>query len=83
MLVGQAPGLAGAKAGAGMEEAVRVDASGEPDERVDGCEHERERERVLPERHADECASGRENERRGNTVSTFAARPLELAASAT
>ena len=48
VLVGQAPGLAGAEAGKGVEEAVGVDASGEADERVDGCEHERAREGVFP-----------------------------------
>jgi hypothetical protein len=48
-----------------VEEAVGVDPSGEPDQRVDRCEHEYERERVLPERHADERTPGREDERRG------------------
>ena len=34
------------------------------DERIDRHEDEDERERVLPERHADEGAAGREHERR-------------------
>ena len=48
-----------------MEEAVGVDPPGEADERVDRGKDEDERERVLPERYADDGAPGGENERRG------------------
>ena len=57
-LVCEAPGGADAEAGAAAEEAVRVDAAGEADERVDRGEDEDDCERVLPERHADEGAAG-------------------------
>jgi hypothetical protein len=57
-LAGEAPGRASAEAGAAVEEAVGVDAAGEADERVDRAEHEDDRERVLPERHAHERAAG-------------------------
>ena len=44
---------------------MAVDAAGEADERVDRAEDEHDRERVLPERHADERAPGGQDERRG------------------
>ena len=49
-----------------MEEAVRVDPAGEPDERVGRAEDEHDREQVLPEGHAHERAARlREEERAG------------------
>jgi hypothetical protein len=42
-----------------VEESVGVEAAGEPDERVDGCEDEDDGECVFPERDADERAPRR------------------------
>ena len=56
-LASEAPGGADAEAGAAVEEAVRIDAAGKADERVDRAEDEHDRERVLPEWHADERAA--------------------------
>src|ERR671910_1072478 len=64
-LAGEAPGGARLGAGAGVENALGVDAAGEADEGVDRAEREQEHERVLPERHADERAAGWKDEGRG------------------
>ena len=48
-----------------MQEAVRVDASGETDEDVDRAEDEDDGKRVLPEWHAHEGAPRGKHERRG------------------
>jgi hypothetical protein len=65
VLAGDPPGSAEAEARTAVQEAVRVDASGETDEDVDRAEDEDDGKRVLPEWHAHEGAPRGKHERRG------------------
>ena len=47
-MVGEPPGRAHVQTRARVQQALGVDAAGEPDERVDRGDHEYEREHVLP-----------------------------------